>query len=111
MKSKGLLTASLILLVLSAVIWWSNKKAATADKTPAENTTTKLLRVPEDQFQEIEIKKRTGETIHLQRNDSRWQIIAPEPLHTDPDAVSSVLSTLSTLRSVRTVEEKTASSN
>ena len=111
MKSKGLLTASLILLVLSAVIWWSNKKAATADKTPAETTTVKLLNLPEDQIQNIEIKKRTGETIHLQRNDSRWQIIAPEPLHTDPDAVSSVLSTLSSLSSERTVEEKAASFN
>ncbi len=111
MKSKGLLTASLILLVLSAVIWWSNKKAATADKTPAETTTVKLLNLPEDQIQNIEIKKRTGETIHLQRNDSRWQIIAPEPLRADPDAVSNMLSTLSSLSSERTVEEKAASFN
>src|SRR5712692_4323898 len=109
MKSKGLLTASLILLVLSAVIWWSNKKAATADKTPAETTTVKLLNLPEDQIQNIEIKKRTGETIKLQRSDSKWLIAAAEPLRADPDAVSSMLSTLSSLSSDRTVEEKTTS--
>ncbi len=94
MKSKGLLTASFLLLVLSAVIWWSNKKVV------------KLLNLPEDQIQNIEIKKRTGETLQLQRNDSQWQITAPRLLRADADAVSSMLSTLSSLSSDRTVEEK-----
>jgi hypothetical protein len=106
MKSKGLLTASFLLLVLSAVIWWSNKKAATADKTPVETASVKLLNLPEDQIQNIEIKKRTGETLQLQRNDSQWQITSPKPLRADPDALSSMLSTLSSLSSDRTVEEK-----
>jgi Domain of unknown function (DUF4340) len=106
MKSKGLLTASFLLLVLSAVIWWSNKKAATADKTPVEATTVKLLNLPEDQIQNVEIRKRSGETINLQRNGSLWQITAPKPFRADPDVVSSVLSTLSSLSSDRTVEEK-----
>jgi hypothetical protein len=109
MKSKGLLTASFLLLVLSGVIWWSNKKAATADKTPVESTTVKLLNLPEDQIQSLQIKKRGGETIQLQRNGSKWLIAAPEPLRADPDAISSMLSTLSSLSSDRTVEEKAAS--
>jgi hypothetical protein len=109
MKSKGLLTASIFLLVLSGVIWWSNKKAATADKTPVETTTVKLLNLPEDQIQDIEIKKRTGETIQLKRNDSKWVIAGAEPLRADPDAVSSMLSTISSLSSDRTVEEKASS--
>ncbi len=109
MKSKGLLTASFLLLVLSGAIWWSNKKAATADKAPVESTTVKLLNVTEDQIQEIEIKKRAGESIRLQRHDSNWQIAAPEPLRADPDAVSSMLSTLSSLSSDRTVDDKATS--
>ncbi len=109
MKSKGLLTASFLLLVLSGVIWWSNKKAATADKAPVETTTVKLLNLQEDQIQDIEIKKRTGETIHLKRNDSKWIIAGAEPLRADSDAVSSMLSTISSLSSDRTVEEKASS--
>lgn len=109
MKSKGLLAASFLLLVLSGAIWWSNKKEAKADKAPVESTTVKLLNFTEDQIQEIEIKKRSGEAVHLQRNDSKWQIAAPEPLRADPDAVSSMLSTLTSLSSDRTVEEKAAS--
>jgi hypothetical protein len=106
MKSKGLLTASFLLLVLSGAIWWSNKKAAKAEKAPVESTTVKLVNFPEDQIQEIEIKKRTGETVHLQRNESKWQVAAPEPLRADADAVSSMLSTVSSLSSDRTVDEK-----
>lgn len=109
MKSKGLLTASFLLLVLSGIIWWSNKKAATAEKAPAASTTVKLLNVPEDQIQSIEIKKRTGDSLHLQRIDSKWQLATPEPLSADPDAISSMLSSLSSLSSDRTIEEKAAS--
>jgi uncharacterized protein DUF4340 len=109
MKSKGLLTASFLLLVLSGIIWWSNKKAATPDKTPAAITTVKLLNVPEEQIQTIEIKKRTGDSVHLQRNNSKWQLANPGLLSADPDAVSSMLSSLSSLSSDRTVEEKATS--
>src|SRR5260370_39554535 len=109
MKSKGLLTATIFLLVLSGVIWWSNKKAARADKTRVETATVKLLNLPEDQIQDIEIKKLTGETIQLKRNDSKWLIAGAEPLRADPDAVSSMLSTISSLSSDRTVEEKASS--
>ena len=109
MKSKGLLIASFLLLVLSGAIWWSNKKAATVDKTPAASTTVKLLNVPEDQIQEIEIKKRAGDSVHLRRSDSKWQLVNPEPLTVDTDAVSSMLSSLSSLSSDRTIEEKAAS--
>jgi len=109
MKSKGLLTASFLLLVLSGVIWWSNKKTATADKTPSSSATIKLLSTPEDQIQGIEIKKRNGDAVRLQRSDSKWQLATPEPLSADPDAISSLLSSLSSLSSDRTIEEKAAS--
>src|SRR6266513_1913005 len=109
MKSKGLLTASFLLLLLTGVLWWSNKRAAKADKEPSESTTTKLVGIPEDQLQEIEIKRRSGETVRLQRNDSKWQITAPKSIPADSDAVSSMLSTLSSLSSDRTVEDKATS--
>jgi hypothetical protein len=109
MKSKGLLTASFLLLVLSGIIWWSNKKAATPSKAPAESTSTKLLSIPGDQLQEIEIRKRDAETIRLLRFDSKWQIAGPKPLRADPEAISNLLSSLSSLSSDRTVEEKATS--
>jgi Domain of unknown function (DUF4340) len=109
MKSKGLLTASFLLLVLSGIIWWSNKKTATANKIPVENTSTKLLSVPEDQIQQIEIQKRAGESIRLQRNEAKWQIAGSKRFNADPGATSSLLSSLSSLSSDRTVDEKAGS--
>ncbi len=109
MKSGGLLTACLLLLALSAAVWWSNKKAANAEKSTLESTSTKLVNIPEDQFREIEIKHRAGETVHLQRNDSKWQIPLPKPPPADPDAISSMVSTLAALSSDRIVEEKATS--
>jgi hypothetical protein len=109
MKSKGLLTASFLLLVLSGIIWWSNKKTAIPSKAPVERATTKLITFPEDQFQEIEIQKHDGETIRLQRFDSKWQIAGAKSLGADPEAISNLLSSLSSLSSDRTVEEKATS--
>src|SRR6266404_2814013 len=109
MKSKGLLTASFLLLLLTGVLWWSNKRAAKADKELSESATTKLVTIPEDQFREIEIKHRSGEAVRLQRNDSKWLITAPKSLPADADAVSSMLSALSSLSSDRTIEDKATS--
>ena len=41
MKPKGLLIAVVLLAVLGGLIWWSNKKQATASKAPA-TTETKM---------------------------------------------------------------------
>jgi len=78
MKPKGLLIAVVLLAVLGGATWWSNKKQAAAAKTPAD-TSTKLLSVPDDQFQEIKIKKLTGETLRLRRENGKWQMLEPKP--------------------------------
>ena len=72
MKPKGLLIAVVLLAVLGGVVWWSNKKQA---KTAAKgtDTSTKILTIPDDQFQEIQIKKVTGEVIDL---DARRRQVA-----------------------------------
>ena len=78
MKPKGLLVATVLLAVLGGVVWWSNRKEASASKTT--DTSTKILSIPEDQFQEIRIKKLTGEVINLRRDNSKWQITEPKVL-------------------------------
>jgi len=56
-----------LLVVLAGVIWWSNKKQAA---TPAD-TTVKILSIPEDQFQQLRIKKLTNEVIELRRDGAK----------------------------------------
>jgi len=110
MKPKGLMIAVVLLAALAGVVWWSNKKQDAASKTPAD-TSTKMLTIPDDQFQEIRIRKLTGETIDLQRESGKWRMTAPSPLAADQDAVTSMVSTLSSLNADKVVEDNAADLN
>src|ERR1035437_800451 len=106
MKPKGLLVAVAVLAVLGGLIWWSNKKQAAASKKRSTDTTTKLLSIPDDQFQEIRIKKLTGELQDLRRVNGKWQLAQPVQLSADPDTVGSMVSTLSSLNADKLIEDK-----
>src|SRR5215467_7111706 len=108
MKPKGLLVALALLAVLGAGVYFSNKSQAAKEKEPAKDAATKLLNVPDDQFQKIAIKKLTGEVITLSRDNGKWRMIDPKPLPADQDTVSSMVSSLGTLNADKTVEEKAA---
>jgi hypothetical protein len=107
MKPTGLLVAVAVLAVLGGLIWWSNKKQATASKTSTD-TTIKLISIPDDQFQEIRIKKLTGELQDLRRVNGKWQLTQPTQLSADPDTVGSMVSTLSSLNADKLIEDKAA---
>src|SRR5476649_922999 len=105
MKAKGLPIAAVLLAMLGGATWWSNKKQAAAGKAPLD-TSTKVLSIPDDQFQEIKIKKLTGETLRLRRENGKWQMLEPKALPADQDAAASMVSSLSSLNADKVVEEK-----
>jgi hypothetical protein len=105
MKPKGLLIAVVLLAVLGGLVWWSNKAEA-KKAAKGTDTGTKLLSIPADQFQEIQIKKLTGETVKLALDNGKWRIVEPKPLPADQDAVSSMVTTLSNLSADKLIEEK-----
>jgi hypothetical protein len=107
MKPKGLLVAVAVLAVLGGLVWWSNKKQAAASKTSTD-TSTKLLSIPDDQFQEIKIKKLTGEVQDLRRVNGKWQLTQPNQLPADQDTVGSMVSSLSSLNADKLIEDKAA---
>jgi len=107
MKPTGLLIAVALLAIVGGGIWWSNKKqAATPEKSPTD-TSTKLLTIPADQFQEIRIKKPT-ETQDLKLVDGKWRIVEPKPLAADQDSVTSMVTSLSALTTDKTIDENPA---
>src|ERR1035437_631224 len=106
MKPKGLLIAVALLAVLSGLVWWSNKKQAATKTGP--DTSTKILSIPDDQFQDIRIKTLANLTIDLSRQNNKWAMTQPKPLAADQDTVSSMVSTLSSLNADKTVEDKAA---
>jgi hypothetical protein len=106
MKPKGLLIAVALLAALAGLVFWSNKREAAAGKTT--DSANKLLSIPEDQFEEIRIKKLTGETIALSRASGKWAITEPKPLPADQDAVSPIVTALASLNADKVVEENAA---
>ena len=107
MKPKGLSIAVVLLAVLGGLIWWSNKKQDAASKTPA-TTETKIVTIPEDQFQEIRIQRGDGETVDLRRDNGKWRLTAPKPLPADADAAGSLVTALTSVTADKTIEEKAA---
>ena len=105
MKPKGLLIAVVLLAVLAGAIWYSNKKQAATPAKSATDTSSKLLTIPADQFQEIRIKKLTGETQDLKLVDGKWRVVEPKPLAADQDTVTSMVTSLSALTADKTIDD------
>ena len=104
MKPTGLLIAVALLAIVGGGVWWSNKKqGATPAKSPTD-TSSKILNIPSDQFQEIRIKK-PAETEDLKLVDGKWRIVQPKALAADQDAVTSMVTSLSSLNGDKTIDE------
>ena len=106
MKFRGLLAAVVVLAALGGAAWWSEKKEkADAGKPPAD-APPKILTIPEDQFKQIRLAKKAGDTTELTKADGKWQIVQPKPLAADQDSVTSLVSSLASLTSDRLIEDK-----
>ncbi len=104
MKPNGLLIAVAVLAILGGAIWWSNKKQAATPAKSATDTSSKLLTIPADQFQEVRIKK-VGETQDLKLIDGKWRIAEPKPMSADQDTVTSMVTSLSALTADKTIDD------
>ncbi|HXG34169.1 MAG TPA: DUF4340 domain-containing protein [Bryobacteraceae bacterium] len=107
MRIRGLLVALVVLAALGGAVYWSNKAKKAAENRPSPDAPPKILSIPEDQIQEIEVHKAGAEPVIVRKGaDGKWQMVSPEALPLDQDAVSSMVSTLSSLEASRLVEEK-----
>jgi hypothetical protein len=104
MKPKGLLIAVALLAVLGGGVWWSNKKTEADAKKPAD-ASTKMLTIPDDQLQEVRIKKLTGEVLDVRRDAGKWRLTEPVQLGADQDSVGSMVGNLTALNADKVVEE------
>jgi Domain of unknown function (DUF4340) len=105
MKPRGLLVAVGVLAVLGGLTWWSNKRQASAAKST--DTSTKILSIPSDQVQEIQLKN-PDQMVDVRLQSGKWRLTQPEPLPADSDAVTTIVSSLSSLNADTLVESKAA---
>ncbi len=104
MKPRNLLIAAVLLAVLSGAVWYS-KQHPPSTNTPTA-ATPKLVDIPEKDIQSIELKKKDGHTLTLQRQAGKWAITGPEQWRADQDAATSLSSALNPVSADSVVEEK-----
>ena len=107
MKQRNLLIAAILLIILCGAVWWSRKHPQAATGSTAE-ASPKLVDIPEAQVQSLDVTKRDGASVDLQRQNGKWAITSPQPLPADQDAVTSMLSSLSPVSADSVVEAKPA---
>jgi len=108
MKMNGLLMAAIVLAALSGVLYWSNHRKPVENAVKVStDTPPKILTLTQADITKVDIKKKSGDEVALEKNDAgKWQIVGTKPLRADQNEVSSMLSTLSSLTSERLIEEK-----
>ena len=91
MKMNSLLVAAIILAALSGVLYWSNhrKPVENAVKVSAD-TPPKILTLAQDDITKVDIKKKSGDVVELQKDDAgKWQLVGAKPLRADQNEVSN----------------------
>jgi len=103
MQFRGMLLALVVLVLLGGGIYLSNKHKQNEEKKGSSES-PKIVSIPEDQIQQIEIHHRDGKDVVLKKGE-KWQITAPEILPADQEAAGAVASALAAVNSDRLVEE------
>ncbi len=105
---RGLLIALVLLGVLGAGVYWSNKDTKEKEGKPAADAPPKILEIPEAEIMQVEIRKSTGEPTVIKRTGDgpKWLITAPKELRADPDAVTPMVNLLASLGSESLVDDK-----
>ncbi len=106
MRPRNLIIAAVLLAALSGVVWWAKKHPQPSATGSTASTSPKLADIPDTQIQSIDLKKRDGAAVDLQRQNGKWVITAPESYPADQDAVSSLASSLSPVTADSVVDDQ-----
>ncbi len=108
MKPRNVLVAAILLAALSGLVWWAKRHPQATGSAANTPPSPKVADISQASVQQIDLKKKDGSTITLDRKGGKWTITAPEPLAADQDAVSTVVSSLNPVTADSVVEDKPA---
>jgi hypothetical protein len=108
MKFRNLILATVILVVLTGTLYWSNhRKPNESTASASTGTSPAILKLDSAAITAFELKNKDAEPIALAKNSSgTWQITQPQPLPADQTTVSNAVSSLASTNSERLVEDK-----
>lgn len=111
MKMRQLIVATVVLAALAATLYWSNHRKPASDTVVASPSATnaKVISLTQDDISKLEVKKRDGDDIVLNRvGPTNWKITSPKPLVADESSVSTILYNLSPMDGATLIDEKPA---
>lgn len=107
MKLRSLILATIVLLALFGVLYWSNHRKPADEAVKPSTDSPAILKLDESSITKVEVKKPDTDPIVLTKSDSgAWQITAPQTYRADQANISSTLSSLASLNSQRVVDDK-----
>lgn len=107
MSIRGLLVALVILGILGAGVYWSERKKAADDAKEASGGATKLVNLKDEDVRKVEIQRRGTPAVTIERDKSnQWQMRSPETWRVDQDAATGIASAYAGLSYDRMVDEK-----
>jgi hypothetical protein len=108
MRARGLLIAAVVLAVLGGLLFWSNREKAKEDSAPPKDagTAPKIVSMAQPDIGKVQLNKKDGQDVVLEKRGESWQITAPTAYNADQDAVNSLVSSLSALTADSVVEQK-----
>ena len=98
--------AAVLLVALSGAVWWAKRHPQSSQTSTTVASNPKLVDIPEAQVQAIDLKKKDGSTLTIERQNGKWAITSPQALAADQDGVNSVASSLSPVSADSVVEDK-----
>lgn len=105
---KSFLVLLVLALGIGAYAYFVESKKDTSD-TPALPKATKVFTMDAAKVDEIEVKAASGEVTRIKKSGNDWQIVAPEPMEADQQAISSLISSFESLETSKTIDENPAS--
>jgi len=106
MGTKKLLIAAFVLAALSGLLWWSNKHPDWGQDKKPEAETPVLVNVSDIAIAGIDIQKRDGSKVSLERKNGKWVITAPASYPADQDSVAGIASALGPANADSVIEDK-----
>ena len=107
MDPKRLILAALVLVGLSGALWWSNKQEPGKDAKSSPEDAPKILEIPQDQINKLEIRRMGAEPVVLEKA-ALWTLKAPKELGADQAVVGNLVGNLAVFGSDRLVDSKPA---
>lgn len=107
MKLRGLMLGTLVLLVLAAGVYFSNKQKSAEAAKPPTDAPPKILALPDGNITKVAIRKHDADEIILEKNAAgKWQITFPKPYGADQDLANQLASAVGTVTADKVIEDK-----